>query len=316
MNFFRMKRFYLTLSAVFAFLCLSAQVVVRTADHTLYILPISAIDSITFEAELQCVGRFCVAPDRYVGFARGNLQCAGVQSGRYRWAFASEQYAYLGAANLAVDASGNAMLSDTIDLFGWSSNNPATPWGISLSVDEDDYTGTFVDWGTNIDDGTTWRTLTKEEWYYLFVTRADAARLFALGSVNGVNGVILLPDAWAGLPGVSFTPSVSKGMLWYADYGMYADFGTSGSTHYTDNSYSKEDWSLLERAGAVFLPCAGARDTEFVGGNAAAQYWTTETDEEYPIYAYCLLVWVGSLTPNASYETYYGHAVRLVTELP
>lgn len=311
-----MKRLIFALCAVFAAFCLSAQVVVRTSDNTLYILPISAIDSITFESETQSIGRFSVGADKYVGFAPGNLQCWGVQSGQYRWGFASEQYAFLGAANITKDASGKVVLSDTIDLFGWSGSTGSAKWGISTSGNASDYAGDFVDWGQNIGNGTTWRTLTKDEWYYLLVTRANAARLFALGNIAGEKGVILLPDAWAGLPDVSFTPSVDKGLVWYADYGMYYDTGTSGTTHFGDNSYSVAEWSSLERAGAVFLPCAGTTDEGVISVNEAAQYWMTEPYEGNPKSAYTLLVAVNAIALESSANKYNRNPVRLVTEVP
>ena len=53
-------------------------------------------------------------------------------------------------------------------MFGWSTNT--TNFGVSTSTDDEDYSGSFIDWGTNkigSDAPNTWRTLTYDEWIYL-----------------------------------------------------------------------------------------------------------------------------------------------------
>ena len=50
------------------------------------------------------------------------------------------------------------------------------------------------------------RVLTQAEWAYLFQTRDHAYELYALAQVDGVNGLVILPDydTWTLPPGLSF----------------------------------------------------------------------------------------------------------------
>ena len=128
-----------------------------------------------------------------ISFSKGNLQLVGENT----WQFAATQWECFGASQ-----------SDTHrDLFGWGTGSNPT----LSSTDYSDYS-TFTDWGVNaISNGgntaDTWRTLTKDEWVYLFYGRTNAATLFGLGSVNGVNGTILLPDNWTLPEGAGRLPS-------------------------------------------------------------------------------------------------------------
>lgn len=66
---------------------------------------------------------------------------------------------------------------------------------------------TFVDWGTNRIGNyapNAWRTLTSNEWGYLLNNRPNASSLKGVAQVNGVNGLILLPDSWTRPSGVTF----------------------------------------------------------------------------------------------------------------
>ncbi len=115
-------------------------------------------------------GAFSVSADKQVRFSPGNLQYT---QSTQTWSFAWNQYDMLGTANV----SGSA-LADKIDLFGWSGSTGAAKWGISTSANNSNYAGDFVDWGANT-IGTsapnTYRTLTKDEWDYLFNTRTNAS---------------------------------------------------------------------------------------------------------------------------------------------
>ena len=113
-----------------------------------------------------------------VFFAPGNLQ-ATYNGSSWSWAFAPNQWSYIG------NAAGNTNVTSTspwistpgtVDLFGWSTSS--TYFGINSNSSNGTYTGTFVDWGTNIigyDAANTWRTLTNDEWYYLFNSRTTTA---------------------------------------------------------------------------------------------------------------------------------------------
>ncbi|MBR1786455.1 MAG: hypothetical protein IJ756_04750 [Paludibacteraceae bacterium] len=236
------------------------------------------------------VGKFSVSATTQVQFSQGNLQYVGT------WQFAENQWDYFR----------ESQYDNHRDLFGWSTgNNPN-----NVSTDNSDY-ATFTDWGTNaISNGgnqaNLWRTLTKDEWVYLFYGRANAATLFGLGSVNGVNGTILLPDNWVTPSGVSFTASTTQGLE--DEDGYY--YNTIGN-NFSHNTYTKEQWSVLESAGAVFLPAAGYR-----GGTGVDDvglfgcYWSASPNDAY--YAYCLDFDLDGLNPQNDNYYYFGQSVRLV----
>ena len=152
-----------------------------------------------------------------------------------------------------------------MDLFGWSSDNPTTPFGVSTSVDVNDYRGTFVDWGINeigTDAPNTWRTLTDDEWNYLRYGRTNTDALYGVAQVNGVNGLVFLPDNWTCPSGVTFKSGFHSewGAYYYADY----------------QTFTAAEWSKLESAGAVFLPAAGHRNGSDVRGvRISGNYWSS-----------------------------------------
>ena len=215
-------------------------------------------------------GSFSVAKGKYVRFSMGNLQYT---QSTQTWSFAKNQYDMIGEDNVikVEDEYGydDYALADKIDLFGWSGSTGVATWGISISEDYNDYSGDFKDWGQNaISNGgnkaNQWRTLTKDEWEYLINDRPNASSLQGVASVNGVNGLILLPDGWKQPNGVSF----KSGFDWDADYADYQTF-------------TLDQWSKLESAGAVFLPASGDRYGTVVydvgyGGN----YWSATPSGE------------------------------------
>ena len=221
----------------------------------------------SFAKEGALTGAFTInASGDQIVFSKGNLQ---YQASTQTWRFAENQYDTIGGENSNISAS----YSGWIDLFGWGTgNNP-----INTSQNEEDY-ATFVDWGNNIEGG--WRTLTKDEWLYLFCGRTDAAHLFGMGSVNGVNGTILLPDNWEG---AKFTDT-DNGL----DYNEYGYYYNQAGTSYSFHTYTAEQWQTMEKAGAVFLPAAGNRNGTNVGGvGSGGYYWSaTSFDESNAYYMY------------------------------
>ena len=177
---------------------LSAQNIMKVwSNDTLIEFDISTIDSITFEVKTESVGVFSVANNKRVAFAPGNLQYIPTAD---TWLFAANQYDYIGTRNMV-----NQAFADTIDLFAWSTDtDPSTAWGVTLEDNNDLYAGNFVDWGTTIGDGNTWRTLTSTEWEYIRAKRPNASKLIGVGSINGIHGLILLPDGWIAPDGITF----------------------------------------------------------------------------------------------------------------
>ncbi len=202
------------------------------------------------------IGVFSVAADKQVSFSLGNLQYTQSTN---TWQFAREQYEYIGAENIK-----DGKLADRIDLFGWSASGNNAPFGVSTSTNAADYAGDFVDWGVNTISGNapgTWRTLSMEEWAYLFKKRTNAAQLYSKGSIEGTRGVIVLPDNWALPEGVQFTVDT-------ANLTMDLDL----------NAYSYAEWQQMEEAGAVFLCVTGRRDGKEVGYlQEYGGYWSSTT---------------------------------------
>ena len=250
---------------------------------------------------------FSVSESKQVTFSKGNLQYTQSTN---TWSFAENQWDYIGTDNVTGgsvsfdptygDSKEGTALADKVDLFGWSTS--ANNFGVSTSTDYDDYYGSFVDWGTNKignDAPNTWRTLTYDEWYYLRYTRTNANDLVGVAQMNGVNGLILLPDNWTCPTGVTFKS------------GFHSEWGVEHYAAY--QTFTAAEWSKLEAAGAVFLPAEGRRygsDVNFVqyGGN----YWSaTEYSSNYARYLN-----FGLGVADMSYgDRYLGRSVRLVKDL-
>ena len=234
---------------------------------------------------------FSVSTDKQVIFSSGNLQYHPANN---KWRFAENQTDYIGDGNSNISTSYNGWL----DLLGWSTS--ANNFGVSTS--SHDYSGSFVDWGTNKignDAPNTWRTLTYDEWDYVVFNRPNASSLRGVAQANGVNGLILLPDNWTCPAGVTFKSGFhsSCGVTYYADY----------------QTFTVEQWSKLEAAGAVFLPAAGVRygsnvkDMQSVG-----RYWSTT--EGFSSSAHYLYFFSDRATMYYYYRS-YGQSVRLVKDL-
>lgn len=314
--------------------------------HLLYGTPIESIDSLTYDemqdidtlhlllprtlikvvhdtvyihdtvyVETDCgedtpsagIGTFSVSADKQVTFSKGNLQYTQSTN---TWSFAENQYDYIGTDNVTGgsvssdptdgDRRYGDALADKVDLFGWSTS--ATNFGVSASQSSSDYSGSFVDWGTNqigADAPNTWRTLTKDEWNYLLHTRTNASVLKGVAQVNGVNGLIFLPDTWVCPEGITFKS------------GFHSEYSVEAYGQY--QTFSADQWSKLESAGAVFLPAAGVR---YGSGADYVQYcgfyWSaTEYDSSRANYLY-----FGSGEANMySHNRYDGQSVRLVKDL-
>ena len=237
---------------------------------------------------------FSVSSTKQVYFSKGNLQYTQSTN---TWSFAENQWDYLGKANTAIDAD---VLADKVDLFGWSTG--ANKFGVSTSTSYSDYHGSFFDWGIlkiGNDAHNTWRTLTLDEWNYLLNTRNNARVLKGVAQVNGVNGLILLPDKWTCPSGITFKSGFHRNN----DVNYYAAYQT----------FTAEQWSKLESAGAVFLPAAGCRSGSAVSSvQYSGCYWSaTEDDSDY---AY-LLGFVSSKAGIAGTNRFSGQSVRLVKDL-
>ena len=119
-------------------------------------------------------------------------------------------------------------------------------YGPSLGMSDVNLVGSsaYYDWGmynaiSNGGDKTgSWRLLTEAEWDYLLNTRKNAQFLRSQATVNDVYGYVLLPD----------------------DFKKPSDITWSHQTNnWATNTYTVEQWRVLEAVGAIFLPAANYR---------------------------------------------------------
>ena len=211
----------------------------------------------------DCGPYFSIGNGRRVYFSQGNLQykaagdSIGYRFAKHQWNFVGGTYndttwgnVYTKIGDSTVQCQNNNIASNYegwIDLFGWGTGN--MPY--KTSIFNSDYS-TFYDWGGYIGDGK-WFTLDKDEWSYMINIQKDnhpeRENKTAPATVNGVKGVVILPDVWELPSGYSFTaPSeVVQGIGGYIPQ----------MNEFTMNEYTIVQWAAMEAAGAVFLPAAG-----------------------------------------------------------
>ena len=226
------------------------------------------------EIPMGCLkGLFSVAEDKQVWFSQGNLM---YKPSVGMWGFANHQCSFVGYDNANISAD----YDEWIDLFGWGTSgyNHGTvcyqPWSTdsndtlyyaygSMEYNLYDQTGQ-ADWGYGVvmEEGDMethpWRTLSFEEWDYLFHGRSTVSGIrYAKAQVEGVNGVLLLPDDWS-----------------TSIYNLN-NINQDGAS-FVSNSISQVVFeSELEIEGVVFLPAAGWRtafNVKEVGSKGF--YWT------------------------------------------
>ena len=228
-----------------------------------------------------------------VWFSQGNLQ---YQASTGTWRFAENQYDYIGSDNSSISAT----YSGWIDLFGWGTGNSPT-----LNTNNYSDYHTFVDWGVNaisnsVNQSNAWRTLSWNEWDYILNNRANASDKKAIGNINGVGGLILLPDSWTLPLGCTFASGFST-------------FDENNNIDWTHNNYTHTQWSAMEVAGAVFLPAAGQRWGTNVGlvGSLGA-YWSYSPNDDG--YVCSMYFYVDIARINNRDFCILGRSVRLVLD--
>ena len=256
---------------------------------------------------------FSIGEHKKVYFSKGNLQ---YQASSKKWRFAENQYDMIGADNAQVSPSN----SRWIDLFGWATsgwsngNTYYMPYDTETASATNGYgygptngqtygislKGAFseADWGVanKIEDAGDsagiWRTLSRAEWGYLLVKRPFADNLYSLATVENVKGMILLPDNWEAVEGVTFVPTAS----------------------YDKNVYSKSQWDKMESAGAVFLPSAGCRYGTTIGNaGTTGSYWSITADGEEK--AWYFIFNKAKVDINSEFSRGLGRSVRLVKDV-
>lgn len=187
-----------------------------------------------------------------VVFSKGNLQYHPKQK---IWRFAEHQWDFIGEENI----NRSRKYDGWIDLYGWGTGNRPTTTTHDLRA----YFETpFYDWADNkITNGGNqaklWRTMSQSEWEYLLGKReTESGWRYAKAKVNGVLGVILLPDDWSS-----------------------ASYELKHSQNRWDtapNIISLSEWeSIFELRGAVFLPAAGMHWDEKRYADDCGSYWVS-----------------------------------------
>ena len=225
---------------------------------------------------------FSISSSQRVYFASGNLQ---YKASAKEWRFAPNPWDCISDANKNVSPN----YSGWIDLFGWGTGNDPT----EQSTSESNYSS-FSDWGSKMGGG--WRTLTKDEWGYVLNKRNTPSGIrYAKATVNGVHGIILLPDNW------------SK-----SAYSLKSTNDDGAS--YSSNNINASTWnSTFAPKGAIFLPAAGIREgssVSYVGSRG--DYWTSSSSSSGSEYA--ISVYFGDIyiNPSGSNSRFRGRSVRLV----
>ena len=250
-------------------------------------------------------GEFSISAAKKVHFSQGNLVATVNASGvPVAWKFATKQHDYLGegGANHTIGSS-----AGDVDLFCWSSDASSNNWGIytETEITKGVTNGNFNDWGKNIGNGNVWRTLSTEEWQYLFSYDGSEH-----GGTNYDNDtrrgkykygvtvcgkeccVVLLPDNWD-------TSLLSLDIF-------------ANTTEYNEETSVK--WSAMEAAGAVCLPAAGYRKGLIMYAvDSLGNYWTSSAyDDDYALSESFL----GDIIYADDYDIrYLGFSVRLVTNV-
>lgn len=272
----------------------------------------SADVAVGFDENGASLALFSVAEGHTVRFSRGNLQH---QPTTGLWRFAKKQYDLIGNDNIVhlnnavMEYVNNTspQLEGWIDLFSWFVNG----WGLDVhrfakNSDNPEDTN-VIDWAWHnaIENGGNkayfWRTLTVDEWMYLLQERPDAVYKRGDATVDGVNGMVILPDNWTRPAQLVFK------------HGFHSYNGT--------NVYTAEEWLQMQEAGAIFLPAVGCFNGENIFGEKDyGFYWTSTIDYDHGtsgeyVYVYGLMFnGAGALECNTTNRSCHGYAVRPVLD--
>ncbi|MBR4804010.1 MAG: hypothetical protein IK032_05175, partial [Bacteroidales bacterium] len=288
-------------------------------------------------------------------FSPGNLQWNGADT-VCNWRFASRQWETIGNAsgNNTPDTSRRKTQNAWIDLFGWATSGyhdtadtlnvyyqPYDIEGASIGYGPSEYmpdrnlqgTSANYDWGvlnaisnpaTNtIDSVGTWRTPTRDEWYYMFYSRQSATTVngysnarFTIAKVdtNINNGFYY--DATTTIVAVIVFPD-SAGVLNMFGSGSWGRINTYDYRSYT--KCSNADWRMLEAAGCVLLPVGGARNVAQVTDQATnGYYWTASSNNNNSIQAHALLFSLTQTRATMGFSSIYrsyGYSVRMISDI-
>ena len=278
-------------------------------------------------------GVFSVSQNTQVCFSKGNLQYkASTDTWRFaenQWDFVGGTNSNSGIEHGNVYDNGvkssNNLISSTyngwIDLFGWGTsgyNHGAVnyqPWAIETDWDSFMNSTNYyaygninnnlnsssgqADWGYNaISNGgnqeNQWRTLTKDEWVYLINTRSTPSGIrFVHATVNGVIGLILLPDNWDS--SIYTLNDINNG---------------EANASAESNVLNVAQWNVLEENGAVFMPKNGFLWMENYSEEEFNYWSSTHSNDDGGAYNFTYNEFI--FQTDASWYRPVGMGVRLV----
>lgn len=242
---------------------------------------------------------FSVSSSKKVAFSSGNLQ---YKASTKTWRFAPSQLEYIGQLNENISSTYDSW----IDLFCWGTGDDPT----NYMEDANAYTK-FADWGINTignDAPNTWRVLTNEEWEYLRFKRDNSNFLCGIAEVNGIRGLVLLPDDWECPMDITFKSGFYMTTTDGAGMGFEAK-----------QKISESEWIQMESVGAIFLPASGWRK-----GNSFktpydiyplpdnGRYWSATEKGSNTAYYFYLGEDEAKIYSN---YRYHGYSVRLVKDV-
>lgn len=279
---------------------------------------------ITAPPEGALPGLFSVSDNLKVWFSKGNLQynkdlgshtvaTGGTAQGT--WRFAEHQYDRLGLGNYDYFSDGWK------DLFGWGTsgwncgNTCYQPWSYEtkgklygppgLNSLTDTYAN--ADWGVYnaiLNGGNTpgvWRTLTNDEWLYVFMQRyastlnGVANARFVVGKVDDLPGAVLFPDHYEHPSGIPLPKRINHAV----------------PAAWDENCFSLDDWTAMEAHGAVFLPVTGYRQGNMMHDwDSRGAYHSATHDSDST--SYYLLFYDQSSLGGNNWTRDHGRGVRLV----
>ena len=244
--------------------------------------PAISVNTVCQLVNEELPGVFTVsAENKKVHFSKGNL----------RYTVATQTWSFFDKQSDCGPATYAAGHDKEISLFTWGYNPEKSIIPDGRNEDNVDITSGNLsqeqDWGCTMGDGTTWRTLTRDEWQYLFETREmkNGGPRYSLNIICGnIKGIVIYPD----------------------DY--------NGST------LSGSITEIPE--GVVFLPAAGDRGEKegstIDNHNVYVHYWssTIYDSDHFSNFVSCYLD-ASNPTLRSDYRTrgFHGYSVRLVTEI-
>lgn len=268
----------------------------------------------------QTDGLFSISATEKVYFAKGNLRYKIPSSGTNEneayfsqpttWSFCDNQYDVIETATTNLDNGKSPGNGTYTGLFVYGSNGATIqPRSVTSNITGDLTTSTNnFDWGIRVGDGN-WFTLSASQWKYLLEDRtmklhsgnnnSHKGKRYLQATIHGIKGLIIFPDFyWGSMEG-------------------------GPDPNSADNTVSDDDWIVMQKKGAVFLPAAGYASKPASGppallnrltlsGKGTSCYYWTSTDKKYMIANLSNTNINPTINSTSTTDGNYLRAVRLV----